>query len=583
MALGTQDTTPHQAKGKSGKKSFLSFNTGLSAPVSKNSSGEAMSTIIGHFNKVIESSGAVGTIQCIAIDPAVSNLIAPAIAVIQKDGDDVAIFTILVEHGVGRLSPRTYKGENGVDLNIPTTMGDVYNATESFFSKVKAIVSKTVKANNYFEAGQCVIPTECSVDDVENLQRILHRATCATVTLLDPEGSVISIANLEEELVAHLDFTRNQVFTGAGLPIRKGFEISLYANARQSVNAQDLAVNTRTDITSTVGYVDLNHIGYSMIPNQMGQPVQSTQSLAPHIHITSTEVESGVTTPGLQYVSLAVSALLIRDNTYEQALRQKFTEDSHMHSLNGLKHEIGVEDIGAHQANFDLRAFMAEYTYPAPIFTLDVPECDDLSWCWSDLRSAALGDDAAYQRVYDALNDLTDNVFESMFPYGEPMAELLEDRVILGYYTDSKGEKIDLRHLDYLAALNLMGDTDTNIAFAYGDTFNADKGTLEQRLDTRIKIIDEMTSNTAVIKGYGSQLAIYGAFLTATYNAINAASGGIRVDNPTESVRTVSRDQHRMLAYSANSSMIKGSQYGTQSASSRLSGQMRGRTSNFTR
>jgi len=568
MALensNTQNNAPKSTPRKGGK-GFTGFGKGLTAPVNKSSSGEALNAIGNHFNTMLDASNVKDRFTIIAVDTTISGLICPAIAVVQKEGDSAAIFTILVEHGISRLAPRVFKSE-GEDLVIPTTVGDIYNSTTSFFDKTRAVVSKVVKASVYYEAGQCVIPTECSVDDVENLQRILHRASCATETLLNPDDAVASLADLnDEELVAHIDFTTGQTFTGVGLPVRKGFEISLYANARNGAGINDLAVSTRSDIASLVGYADLTHIGHATVPNGQGGTVKTTQLLAPHIHLVATEVEHGMTTPALQYLGLASAALVLRDNAYEQAFRQKFTGDGvDIHSLNGLKHEIGSE-VGAHQSNFDLRGFMAEFIYPTPIFTLDIPECDDLSWCWTDLRAAAAGDQDAYDRVYADCIELTDKEFSNHFTYGDPIAELLEDRVVLGYYKTSSGELVDLRQLDYLAALNVLGEgDDTDAAFAYGDTFNPAKGTLEKRLDTRLKIMDEMTGNSKVVKGYATPVVIYGSFLTALFNSIERAAGGIRVDNPTESVRTISRDQHRMLAYAASSNMLKSTQYGTAS------------------
>lgn len=559
-------------------KGFLDLALGNVAPVSKNNSGEALNTVTKHFREMLAEQATNFNLQVLPIDTTVSGLIAPAIAVVQVKDKVAAIFTILIEHGVPKLSPRTYKIQDGEDAVIPTTMGDVYNVTESFYNKVKDVVSKSVTANEYVEAGQSVLPEECSVNDEEALRRILHRASCATHTLLHADSTGVSLANLgDDELIAHLDFTQTQVYTGAGLPIRKSFSVELYASARNQTNSNDLAVQTRTDITNCVGYVDLTHVGQVPVPGPNGMQMLSNQSLLPHIHLTSTEVESGVTTPELQYLSLSSAGLLLRNYTYEQALRQKFSTDGQVdiHSLNGLSLEIDAE-VGANQANFDLRAFMAEFVHAAPVFTLDVPECDDLSWAWSDLRLAAMGDQQAYNRVWNACNALTDGVFEHEFPHGEPMASIINDRVILGYFKNSDGERVDLRQLDYLAALNLLGESDRDAAFAYGDTFNVNKGPLEQRLSDRLKIMDEITNGTKKVTGYAVPVLLYGSFLVALSNAVEKAAGGIRVDNPTNTTRTISRNQQEMLSYAADPSRVNQMTYGTQATTSRLTPNMRG-------
>lgn len=566
------------ASKSAGKKGggFMNLTSRLAAPVSRSSSGEALNTISKYFKDKLAEEQVDAGLHIVSIDPSTSNLVAPAIAVVQVKDNVAAIFTILVAHGVGKLQPRTFKFQDREDAVMPTTMGDIYNSTNSFYDKVEDIVSKSVKATEFYEAGVSVIPTELELTDEEALRRILHRASCATHTLLHPEETTVSLAALEdEELVAHLDFSQGQTYTGAGLPVRKSFAINLYTKARGSNNHDDLAVQTRSDVTQCVGYVDLNHVGKIPVPGVNGTQVMSSQSLVPHIHLTSTEVDSGITTPELQLLSLGSAGLLLRDYTYEQALRQKFNGDQvDFHSLNGLRLEIGGE-VGAEQSDFDLRAFMAEFTHNAPIFTLDVPECDDLSWCWSDLRLAAQGDKPAYNRVIKAANELTDGYFGQYFQEGNPIAAAIEDRVILGYFKDAAGNLVDLRQLDYLAALNLLGETDKNAAFAYGDTFNVNKGPLEQRISDRLSIQQNMTGGSAVVTGYATPIALMGDFLVALFNGIDACARGIFVDNPTNTTRTISRDQHDMLRFSANPAAINRQQFGTGGTSSRYSPNVR--------
>ena len=584
MALETNQNAKSQysPSGKTNGKQgggFMNLTSRLSAPISRNSSGEALNAISKFFKARLAEETTDSGITIVPIDPSVSNLVAPAVAVVQTKDNVAAIFTILIAHGVGKLQPRTYKFQDREDAVMPTTMGDVYNSTDSFYNKVQDMVAKAVNATDFYEAGQSVIPVELELDDEEALRRILHRATCATHTLLNPDETTVSLAALEnEELVAHLDFSQGQSYTGAGLPIRKSFGVSLYTKARGSNSTDDLAVQTRNDITQCIGYVDLNHVGKIPVPGINGAQVMSSQSLVPHIHLTSTEVDSGITTPELQLLSLGSAGLLLRDYTYEQALRQKFTgEQMDFHSLNGLHLEIGTE-VGADQADFDLRAFMAEFTHEAPVFTLEVPEGDDLSWCWDDLRLAAMGDKAAYARVIAASNRLTDGYFSQYFPEGAPIAAVIDDRVILGYFKDSTGKIIDLRQLDYLAALNLLGKTDPDAAFAYGDTFNANKGPLEQRVSDRLSIIQNMTGGSAVVTGYATPIALMGDFLVSLFNAIDKCANGVFVDNPTNTTRTISRDQVDMLRFSANPSSVNRAQFGTGGATSRFAPTIRTRS-----
>lgn len=562
----------------SSKKSFLNMGSMFSAPVNKSSSGEALNKICKAFNEIIEASGSTDQVRVLPIDTSVSGLVAPAIAVIQQRDENVAIFTLLVEHGVGKLAPRVFKANNE-ELTIPTTMGDVYNLTSSFYDKIEATVRKSVKGTRFIEAGQSVINNECPLDSIESLQRILHSATCATYTLLYPEETTASLANMgDHELTAHLDFVPGQSYTAGGLPIRRAFEITLYASLRnRSVNEIDLAIVNRQDITKLIGYVDLTHVGSIPVPNQMGGTVDSTQILAPHIHLTAAEVEGATTTPELSLLSLATSALTLSNYTYEQALKQKYNGESvDIHSLNGLEYEIERE-IGAHQPNFSVRELMQEVAYPTPIYTIDIPECGDLSWVWDDFRQAVMGDQDAYARVYHTADSLTDGEFSKMFKFGDSLGELLDDRVVLGYYKDSQGKTIDLRHLDYLAALNILGVSDTGAAFAYGDTFNPRTNSLEKRLSDRLKIQDEMTGGSKVVTGYAQPVIIDGTFLTTLWNAVDKAAGRIRIDNPTEQVRSISRSHTSLLSHGARASSLAGTQYGTSNAASRLHTTMRSR------
>lgn len=553
-------------------KTVTSLGAIFSSRVQRSAAGETISAYTQQFNEILRSdnvNGADDDFKVMAIDAQTSGLICGVIVTTLRVGDRAAIFTHIVESTItGQLSDRTYKAHGAPDYSIPVVPGDIYNYGTQVFDKVKEVLSQSTRGvNEWIEAGSDVIPVELQADDHKRLRNVFHRAICALETLFD-HSRVINLAELAPttNFRSRLTFDGVQGETAAGLPTRRAFGIETTASDKSSGAQAAMVLQQSTQLAQVSGYVDLLFTDSVPINTPQGQML-STQKWQPKLVITDSTPSCNLITPELQLLSLSSIASLLRNGAaWLTTLRPRFKEDElNMHSLNGLQVELGPI-FQADDADFDLYAFANTYFHPLCV-QIDIPECSDSTWILSLLRDAARGNADAIAAFVHAADNLTNQAFSRRFN-SQRIAGVVDDRVILGYYYDKKGEKRDLRELDYLAVLNLVGGNDSQLAFDFGDTFNPNKGPLEQRLSRRVEIIKEIFQGNVKIKGYATPLLLNPEVLIALSEAIEDCGVVIGNDGFVESYRPQARGNTMGMDYSFRPDAFGTGQQGYSGSSS---------------
>lgn len=533
---------------------------GLSAfsasPVARSSVGESLVAYTDKFKEILEkqTSQVAGSIKVVPVPASASGLVVGAVAVVQKSDEGVAVFTFIIESTMNALANRVLKAHGRRDIEIPATAGDVYNDSLTMWAKVSGVVASNlgIPADDLKEAGACVIYSTVKADNEVAMQSLLNRATNAT-NLLVNDSPVFNAAADDfrgTRWTAAIDFNPATGRSGAGLPFRRSFGISLNAIIG---NGNDLASQSSIPLSQLSGYVDLTYVGPKKI-QQGYQMVDSTQIMVPRIVLTNTEPQTNMITPELQMLSLATSAIIARNEAWVQTLRPRYSNDGQVdiHSLNGLSVELSSDKqqvvVDVNDPAFNLMGFVRDVVHPTPVFTLHVEECGEVTWIMSMLLDAAKGNQSAYDYVYEACNNLTNGAFGGMFQRGTPIAQIDEDRVVLGTWTDKSGKERDLRDLDSLAMLNMIGFTDRVRAFEYSDTFNPVTGAIEERLEKRIAMMREVLNGQCAVKGYAVPVNLNPAFIAALYNALDSVAR-ISLENHLEQHRVQDRTRLGMLDF----------------------------------
>lgn len=127
----------------------------------------------------------------------------------------------------------------------------------------------------------------------------------------------------------------------------------------------------------------------------------------------------------------------------------------------------------------------------------------------------------ACDNVIRTLDNMTDNVFSTLFPETSPI--LLPDPIMIpmGYWIDQSGNKRDLREFNYLAARAYSGRReDDNFMMRWESTFKSTPGEEATDCAERIVLIREMAGNCEIfIKGYAWRYIVDPAFIAASGQA----------------------------------------------------------------
>lgn len=304
-------------------------------------------------------------------------------------------------------------------------------------------------------------------------------------------------------------------------------------------NAWSPNATTQRDLTRLDGYVDLDfHMPQPNPQQQMygmyGQPQPQTQRYLPRLVITRMESAAIASTPELDLLALSTAMHLGLNNQWMQLFQPRWNKT-------GKKGEVDLRDVSALGFETQLTPDAAPGRLPLPgasdmpkfyqmlalaihpnlMYSMDVEEAGDLTWLHSDLYRAALGDQESTRNIITAADRLTDGIFSQGWD-GSAVAIDEDNRIALGYWTDSKGQLRDIRDLDYLAMLNLVGEKDITILHDWSDTFYNRNIPLEIRLERRDRIQREILGGYT-LKGYARRIVLTQKFLVHLAQSIERA------------------------------------------------------------
>ncbi len=161
----------------------------------------------------------------------------------------------------------------------------------------------------------------------------------------------------------------------------------------------------------------------------------------------------------------------------------------------------------------------------------------ELSWIHQIFIAAANGDEYSYNSLIAAANNLTNGAFEQTFTnvYGnEVICHDDGNRIHLGYYVDEHGERRDLRDLDYLAVLNLVGKSNPAMVEEWENTFTQSEIPLEMRMERRRNIMKALYSGKMEVKGFARRITFNPNFIIALSQACERAGLVVRPGNLIE-------------------------------------------------
>lgn len=448
------------------------------------------------------------------------------------------------------MTPRTETWQNQ-QVIVDRVAGDVMDS--KYLQVAAGIVQQAFPGMEvYANAGQ-IVPRSFNWDDEDAVRNLAVNSIYPDITDLEMRAGApdvdLSQWARDSALQVQLNFNEPDRTDYSGLPVRNNIAITLTAIDNTKSNQQTVNSQERVKRISRLGgFIDLIWAPDPGVVHQYGNIQQQGPQFkfSPRFVITNLENEMRMT-PASQLLA-AVTALTLRENNNWYPYFQP--------RMVGGGKQIDLRDIGAinFEANLlneqsgygqridtktntftpqDLGRLLSSTIRSQLTFSLDVSECGSDTWYNEIFAAAASGVIPAQEDIINAANILTGGHFSQVYQTNESPVLVNDDRIHLGYYIGADGQKHDIREIDYLAVLNLQGDTDVTAAQAWSDTFLRLDYPLNKRLQERKKMIVELIRADVTFTGFARRVTFNGKFLEALALACKAVGLDTRITSPS--------------------------------------------------
>jgi len=539
-----------------------SFHAGglFAAPISPGVGSEYLTKMHQTLADIYKEADPKFEIALINIDNTVDTALAYSAIVVcvkLKNVADlgVAYHTLIIE-ATGERPSAIYQTVYNRQVEIIRVAGDAMD--DELYKRVLEKVKQHFPVGPYRMADACVIPSGFNPEDKNLVKRLaLSAGMAATVELEIHQPGFMDInlasASYDSSLICNVSFSRQEMDNAVGEPVRSDIIVRFTSQRNPSQDqrqAQSLnAGNREQTISSLSGFVDVIYAplapvtGYNFYqPQQYNVPTQRYVA-----RLIVTDIASNFSyTPSSILLWLATATAVRDDNNWIQALRPSpNTQGIDMYDIGALNIDANLENdqrgfgtrIDTKSDGFqlpDLGALITRLFRPGLVISLDVPECGPQTWYLAVFKEAANGNPNAQEVIMKAADSLTNGLFSRHFnATSGAMFTDVNNRIHMGYYTDSNGLKRDIRAIDYLAVANLIGDKDPMQIRLWSDTFYRTEIPLISRLAERRKMISGYTHDNAVFTGFAQRITFSTEFTAALIRGCSEAGLSTRIQTPT--------------------------------------------------
>jgi hypothetical protein len=522
------------------------------APIAKNSGGEFMNGLMEGLTDLFKGTSKDIEIRVMPFnrDDYPSFYFSVLVITMRYLNDDtsaLAYYTLVLEK-TNNPPESVTKSDGNKQVVYTKLASDAYDSTMQQIIKTR--LKELFKSNVPVPVDSMVIPRDFDIKDPTLIESVGVNAGLACGTELAARRSNfhdINIAQMGQNsnLTIFVNYGRQQQKDIVALPVRSDLRTIFKVQNQQGRN-NDLSLNSQDSsmtLAEISSFVDLVWVGEEVNVYNPYQPIrQNNQNYAARLVITDIDNLRGYT-PGSLLLAIATVEAISHDNNWILAFRPQSMD----------RNTIDIGDIGAlgyennftadkanygkrvdtKSGNFDtqnLSTLISSLIKPGIMISMDVPESGPQTWYTSLFNQASTGNGNAITLLMNAANSLTNGRFGSKFS-GTPFVDT-DNRIHLGYYYSKNGEKKDIRDIDYLAVANLVGEKEPNKIRDWSDTFTRSDFSLAMRLAERKRIIDELTSGTAVYTGFARRVTFSVAFIEALVSGCREAGLSVNVNTP---------------------------------------------------
>lgn len=485
-----------QAAGGRGRFSWLGVGSLSGRPVSVSPMGEALRNLQNEMSSFWDKNLEENlNLSMIPVDQNNIPNLAVSLLIVTMKADNkpnspVAYHTLLVGGSVEDF-PSTRETIQGFPVDVMTLTSDAYD------SVMKGIVFKVVKQANpqtpddkLIDADAEVVSRGFDYTSEELLHGLTLNCVLACRTALDTRNDDfvdLSLANVIDDATLNLYVKYHQGHEKdyAGEPVRSDITVDLRAAPRQQQN-QRFGGGQQT-VSRATGYIDLLWAQNQNLSNPYLAAQTAMAGYNPQLQQTyqANFVLTSVTPVNLQTVPAVLTSLLTAsyvcdNNNWIGALRPVYdgTGRAPLHDIGAIGYEVkptgepaaikttpDVFQIG------NLASLVAAYFHPGILMSLDVPEVGSQSWMLGIFAQAATGNAQAMDYIRWAANHLTNGAFDKHYRGTGRLVSTNYNIILNGYYSDEKGNRRDIRDIDYLVVAAELGGKDPALLVDYTDSF----------------------------------------------------------------------------------------------------------------
>lgn len=424
---------------------------------------------------------------------------------------------------------------NCVCLKVADTLGDTLKDQKEF---------------NYLFAGSSIVPSDMDLKEEENVHTLMWLGAEAIWTNIEKKYE----ANYEhwnlknffnqqtDKMAAMFVFNGDRQHDIIGKPVRSDIcaQINIVDRGNQNPwlpNQQNTSFQHSKErrLGTVCGFVNA-----MFNPQVVHQGVMTnrlpSQVFVPHLNITEVLPGNEGLTPELYFLNLFTFMIVSENYGWVDQFSNFASEGLHEFGQIGRRVN-GIEDViktkGTSTTMNDINEMARMYFTAEPIVSVDCADAGPNSWNTDALRIAGSGNVGANQFIIATMDRLTNNEFSPIWKTVSNGAPLVfnKTKIHLGTFRNpDDGSLLDIREIDSLAALSLLGHNDmqsvNNFELTYGDTTGIDP---EQVLSRRLSIIRELTQNNVDVYGSAIQAVLSPQFRMAGVAALKKA--GLAVDS----------------------------------------------------
>ena len=473
--------------------------------------------------------------------------------------------TLLLEASASRMSSLPIQYDNRM-LELQATVGHVWN--NEFWAKIVSSLSKefgkvkdgqlvAVSETSFVDSCVLVVPKDLNIEDERAIHNLAYNALAAISTSAGSSGRqlnlVSQVLNHNYQLSSNTDFSSKQPYNQLGRAVR-GDVVITTSVARNNNNQQQqqqqqnwmFQQNQSSVIAELTGFIDIGYIGQTpaAVQGYGMQPAMGTQCYGAEFVITNAATRFHDLSLEKLLFALVTAFAMEKDGSWAWAFvprpNRKGGVDQRDIGALGLDVDIkGDGNLavfrgadGKPMSSDELGTFLNHLFYRNLRFSIDVDPSGVNGWILNDFVRAAqpIPDPAAVSRILNACNQLTNGHFSTLWqqhPDSTKPLACIRGYFNLGEYTDSEGEKRDVRDFDYLASINLL----PREGFArYQASVENKQCPVPVALATQQELISSVWTN-ASFYGVGTRVAIAPAILQCLSQAIALAGIALRPEN----------------------------------------------------